>query len=404
MRKIPLVAIALLTVLGGLGGPAHPAGALVDSAVIMPTPLPGPETSHELYGVSCSSETHCMAVGLTRPGSVNQPLSLSWDGTEWVEVPIPAIDPESLTELRAVSCVSESFCAAAGYVEGASPRPVVLIWDGSAWTPAVIPAFSGMAFLRSVSCTSETSCTAVGNYTDGHFRTLALAWDGASWSVQPTPDANPADFNVLMSVSCISSTWCLAAGYHQNDPGNQPMSLLWDGSTWSLLSTPWPLSGATNLFHSVSCSSEIFCVGVGTAFGGAWNTPFALLWNGTSWVVEDLPIDDDRDQILNAVSCPTNDQCVAVGFRNTEAGNVSFVLTRDGAGWTSLPTPTVAPPETTSADYLHSVSCVSTEWCLAAGHTYDETTPAFRTLALLLTGAAPSPPTPPDITVPTFTG
>ena len=67
--------------------------------------------------------------------------------------------------------------------------------------------------LNSVSCTSATNCVAVGDYmdqADTSDTTLAEQWNGTSWTVLTTP--SPVTFSALVSVSCPSATHCVAVG------------------------------------------------------------------------------------------------------------------------------------------------------------------------------------------------
>jgi hypothetical protein len=92
-------------------------------------------------------------------------------------------------------------------------------WDGSAWTvqPALNPAMTQGSTLNAVSCTSAGSCTAVGRYQSsnvsnfGALQTLAEVWDGTRWSLRSTPNPSAAH-SLLVRVSCGASQMCTAVG------------------------------------------------------------------------------------------------------------------------------------------------------------------------------------------------
>src|SRR5262249_2504885 len=126
--------------------------------------------------------------------------------------------------------------------------PVTLAerWDGSTWTVQTIPTPSGATSisLSGVSCTSATACTAVGDDNIfGTSVTLAERWDGKTWTIQPTPNPSGATRISLSGVSCTSATACTAVGNYQtsNSPGT--LAERWNGSTWTIQTTPNP-SGA----------------------------------------------------------------------------------------------------------------------------------------------------------------
>ncbi|MGH9291818.1 MAG: Ig-like domain repeat protein [Acidimicrobiales bacterium] len=218
--------------------------------------------------------------------------------------------------------------------------------------------------LDSVSCASSTFCVAVdagGN---------ALVYNGARWTLPTSIDPG----NALDSVSCASSTFCVAV----DDAGN---ALVYNGATWTL-----PTSIDPYVFSvSVSCASSSFCAAVdssGNALtydGSAWTAPVsvasyalnmsvscasssfcaavsgsgdALTYDGSAWTAPASV--DGNGGSLNSVSCASSDFCVAVDG----SGNA---LTFDGTTW-SLPTPI---DETGLAFGLSSVSCASSSFCAA---------------------------------------
>lgn len=68
--------------------------------------------------------------------------------------------------------------------------------------------------LFGVSCTSDTACTAVGGYRDSSnvARTLVERWDGTSWTIQSSPTPSNVGFSSFFEVSCTSATACTAVG------------------------------------------------------------------------------------------------------------------------------------------------------------------------------------------------
>jgi hypothetical protein len=111
--------------------------------------------------------------------------------------------------------------------------PLAEAWNGSTWTIQSTPgpANSQGSSLAGVSCTSASSCTAVGDYQSssipnfGMSQTLAEVWDGTSWSIPTTPDPSSTGQNLLSGVSCGASNACTAVGQYQ-DPGGIPATLV----------------------------------------------------------------------------------------------------------------------------------------------------------------------------------
>jgi hypothetical protein len=108
-----------------------------------------------------------------------------------------------------VMAVSGATAGAAGAYSAA--------WDGTAWSvQAILPIPQGAAAdaVLGLACTSATSCTAVGQTTGAApygGQTLAEAWDGTAWSIQTTPSP-AASSNELLGVSCVAGGPCVAVG------------------------------------------------------------------------------------------------------------------------------------------------------------------------------------------------
>ncbi len=281
------------------------------SWTIQPAPGVG-----NLSGVSCTSSTACTAVGTT--GSA--PLAEQWNGTSWTIEPTPTPSGVADSYLSSVSCTSATACTAVGSTN-ADGSALVEVWNGTSWTIEPSAAPSGVVrgiSLSGVSCTSTTACTAVGS---GHvemytYYTVAERWDGTSWTIQSTPNRG-ATVNELLSVSCTSAAACTAAGYSLSISGQpfptQTLVEAWDGTTWTIQTTPSP--GTVSSLAGVSCTSSTACTAVGSS-GSPQSATLAERWDGTSWTVQPTPNPAGAlERALNGVSCTSNTACTAVGIR-----------------------------------------------------------------------------------------
>jgi hypothetical protein len=77
-----------------------------------------------------------------------------------------------------------------------------------------------------VSCVSTSTCTAVGSYNgrSGFAATLAERWNGTTWSVQSTPNPTNAQFSSLNAVARTSLSTAIAVG--SSDAG-APLAERW---------------------------------------------------------------------------------------------------------------------------------------------------------------------------------
>jgi hypothetical protein len=217
-----------------------------------------------LNGVSCTSVTACTAVGFyTDAAHVEHTLAERWDGSSW------QIQPSGTTtgEFNAVSCSSATFCMAVG--SHGSTAELVGVWNGSTWLFPLGSNFNGATFARlnGVSCTADGSCIMVGqtsgpNGATGFFP-LALKWISGQFFLL-NPASLSMTLNGLNSVSCTSSSNCLAVGFFQDSRGQQDtLAEQWDGTTWSYAATPNPVGTLPSL-DGVSCSSAGTCTAVGS--------------------------------------------------------------------------------------------------------------------------------------------
>jgi hypothetical protein len=352
------------------------------SWTVQTTPNPSGPGSY-LGGVSCSSATACTAVGGDIAGGAG--LAEVWNGTSWTVQTTPSID----SSLDGVSCGSANVCTAVGGFENRSGAQVTLaeVWNGTSWTVQTTPNPSGAVYgsdLDAVSCRSATACTAVGTYEYSSDRsaTLAEVWNGTSWTVQTTPNPEGAIDSSLDAVSCSSATTCTAVGSYENSSyAELTLAEAWNGTSWTVQTTPNP-SGASygSDLEGVSCSSTTACTAVGESqdSSGFYST-LSEVWNGTSWTVLTTP--NRKGAIANeldAVSCRSATACTAVGSYENSSGPTSALAEAwNGTSWTIQTTPT---PNGGTDGYLHAVSCRSTTACTAVG-TFSNRSGAQVTLA-----------------------
>jgi hypothetical protein len=321
----------------------------------------------QLESVSCSSSAACTAVGqhLSTSG-ITVTLAERWDGTAWQKqvTPNPPGDttPSAAPQLLGVSCPTSAFCVAVGdYQLQFASASLAETWSGGHWTLASfpVPAGSDSPELTGVSCTSATFCEAVGSYTDdSDFNTIPLAavWNGTTWSLQSTPVlANSAGFT---AVSCTSPSFCAAwGGGTPNNPAPD-IAEQWNGSSWQPQTVP---SGAVTV-NSMSCTSASFCEAVGTSA--------AYKWDGSQWTAQTLP-SSVSSAAITGVSCATDKRCELVGYGNVNGNDVGLAAAWNGSKWSSQSTPNPAGATWVN---LNAVSCASAKSCEAAGISEVEVT------------------------------
>ena len=288
-----------------------------------PNPAAGVRGSF-LNGVSCTSATACTAVGYYRNGSgTSVQLAERWDGTSWTIQPLSNLPAGATSSaLFGVSCTSATACTAVGdYFDGAAQVALAERSDGTSWTiqPIPNPSRAQGVVMRGVSCTSATACTAVGDYFPaGSLPQLTLAerWDGTTWTIEPDPNPSGQAINTLQGVSCTSAAACTAVGDYGRPDNNGMQAERWDGTNWTIDSTPDPSNASDSTLLEVSCTSAAACTAVGNYGPSATATEATLAerWDGTSWTIQPTP-NRAGLPMLSGVACTSATACTAVGSR-----------------------------------------------------------------------------------------
>jgi hypothetical protein len=384
-----------------LAGRWLPAGAVMTGAVLLGGVVPASAqtltwsvvhspnrraTPNSLDAVSCFSAKMCMATGdrLTAVSGAPVTLAERWDGTQWSLVPSPNASRVG-DELVAVSCGAATACMAVGFSQGGPTATLAESWNGTRWSVVRTPSLGGTGSnLGGVSCVSAAACTAVGAVSpDGAaLRTVIESWNGTRWSVVPSP--NPADGGALNSVSCLSAHACMAVGFSGGETGfHGTLAESWNGTRWTVLPSPNP-GNRGDFLNGVSCVSPGTCTAAGEAFHSSGPTTSLIeSWNGSRWSVVPSPSPGSSQTLLNGVSCTAKNACNAAGTYDTAATPAkTLVESWDGTSWSVANTPNPGAENHT----LNAVSCVSPDFCMAAGVFFSHQA-SFRTLTLLGTAS-----------------
>ena len=391
-----------------------------------------------LSSISCSGATGCTAVGLAKKGAEEAEtvtLGETWNGSNW-SLKSPSNPPlVNRSELAAVSCSSASLCLASGY-DANTGKGFERRWNGSEWVAdgylteveagpqglacpgatecasvgntievwgnsggwrqlwgLAIPAIEGSSNrkLYDVSCSSESACTAVGTYAkEGKYKSLAvrLTRTGgplSAWTASLQSTANPASGSAeLRDVSCPSSTSCTAVGTH----GTETFAESWNGTSWSIASTPNPAGAEKSYLEAVSCTSASACTAVGyytypvkgESATEEVKKALAMRWNGSSWSLQTVanPSGFKNWGGFADVACASASSCTAVGSYASARAEIPYLPgvyfepteektlaeSWNGSEWTVQSSPN---PEGPKMPRLSSISCSGATGCTAVG-------------------------------------
>lgn len=339
-----------------------------------------------LDGVACASASACTAVGSYSDEEAEATLALAmrWDGTDWEIQEVPKPSGALGAKLADVACTAASACIAVGsYTDAEEVRKsLALSWNGTAWSvlSVPIPSGAGRSELEGISCTASNDCVAVGSFVNSSevTKTLALSWNGSSWSIASTPEPSGAELNQLYDVSCRPSDACTAVGTYFDSTGDQKTLALRRNTAkeWSIQTTPNKSGALSRTLTAVSCASTTSCTSMGIVEQGRREVPIAIGWNGTSWSEQTIDTESLGAAVVKpeSVFCIASNNCDAVGAvsygRSAAPRNLAFHF--NGTAWSvseagGYERKWGIRDVSQATSGLRAISCPATERCFAVG-------------------------------------
>ncbi len=367
VKRLTIASCLAIALLATITAPAGAAAASNWTERQLP-PGPGEEWGPPLSGISCPSESLCVAVGGLNTVAFSQ--TPTGGAAKWHVVSPTYDEPrqsclddgESVAfcstprgSLNGVSCASESLCVAVGY-EGSVYVSTDPTAGADAWAVGDVneDGGRGATHLIAVSCPSPALCVAVSggsNNSNGGKVLTSTNPTAGQWQVTRL---GPLDFR---GVSCGTPSLCVAVAregriFTSTNPTG-------GASAWTEVGAP----GGPGDLEGVACVSTLLCA-AGNLTGNILTSTDPTA--GASWSEADA---GSSVQITGA-SCPTASRCVAVD-------NNGDVLTSTdptgGAGFWHFenlvpfrPTENgkeMQPPR----NALFAASCASTSLCALAG-------------------------------------
>ncbi len=296
--------------------------------------------------------------------------STGWSWSRSVE-----IDPDGpdLT-LQALACPTTKECIAVGF--GARRQAITLwgrvvhgswVWSDEVTIVRDINGWGVHSGLASVSCPSSTECVAVGqDLALQGIETVGTLSDG-SWSWTPTLVVPSDDYgwSGLFAVRCPSATECLATGA---DADNEAV---WSVGTRSSTSWAWtttrfvPDSEVSGELYGISCPSTLECITVGTDDVAG----IASIGHETdgSWSWSPLrEVDRGQTGVIISVDCVSDASCVGVGVDSDDGQGVSVTVAESAGKWTWSKS-TLIPAGAGGDSNALSVGCSAANDCVEVG-------------------------------------
>ncbi len=274
--------------------------------------------------------------------------------------------------LLGVSAVSADDVWAVGhYISGSVHQTLTMHWNGTQWSIVNSPNVASLGnYLYGVVAVSSNDVWAVGYYTGGPNRTLTMHWNGTQWSIVGSPNANSLN-NSLAGVAAVSANDIWAVGYYYGSSNaDQTLTMHWNGTQWTIVSSPNPGSSINRLFAVTAISAnDVWAVGnYSIPVSGTFRT-LTEHWNGTQWSVVSSPNPGlDYNVIIGVTATAANDAW-AVGFYTDGRSRPRQTLTIhwDGTQWNSVG----SPNSSLDNNYLYGVTAISSDDAWAVGYSYN---------------------------------
>ncbi len=251
---------------------------------------------------------------------------------------LPRSSPGRAARGAIFQAVSAAETTALGASEGARPAAAA---RSELVTSLLGRGGFSLAGAAGTACVSATWCVAVGSGTVLHGQTrltsnTALIWrfGGRSWRLA---DRLRVRQGALLSVSCVSSSFCMAVGRTGN-PLGRVLAVEWNGRAWSLVRAADPASsGNGDALGSVDCLSRSDCWAVGGVNLGEGSPhlrhDLVEHWNGRAFTAVAAPVTGNS---LIAIACPGPANCWASGYPSGSQRSTNEIEHFDGRAWRTV--------------------------------------------------------------------
>lgn len=337
--------------------------------------------SPTIWGSSARVKSSQNGFSWSKPLWVGQPIDIQLrfvvygeDGTPpdlgsdacgiWSEVATPDPSPSDHAILRDVVQISQNDAWSVGHwtSQGAPATsetvPLVQHWDGTNWTtvstpiPSPWPGGANCGFY-SVAAAGPNDVWAAGwqyrqdaaGYVGMHM--MVQHWNGSSWSLMSTPPTATLGLqgvsgDVIRGIEVISPNDIWFVGDWVNlappDPPQPALAMHWDGSSFTLHDTPYFSNGGHGL-ESVSATATNDVWAVGGSGDGDWSiASYVIHWNGSQWQHVSLGTPGIIQRLFAVEAIAPNDVW-ACGQTQIGTSILPWFVHWDGQGWTEVSSP-----------------------------------------------------------------
>jgi hypothetical protein len=164
-------------------------------------------------------------------------------------------------------------------------------------------------------------------------QTLIEHWDGSKWSVVSSPSPGK-DHNTIFGMSAVSANDVWAVGYYDDST----LVEHWNGSAWSVVPSPNDSTHNNTLYAVAAVSAnDVWAVGIAVQDGGG-HSPLIEHWDGSKWSIVPGPEVPDKSGLFGVAAVSAND-IWAVGNLTSGGKFQTLTIHWDGSKWSVVPSP-----------------------------------------------------------------
>jgi hypothetical protein len=197
-------------------------------------------------------------------------------------------------------------------------------------------------YLNSVTALSARDAWAVGYFQDsngGGQNTLIEHWNGTVWSIIPSP--NPiSGSNFLSEVARVPGTttvWAVGHSY-SSDGSTQTLTEYWNGTSWNVVTSP-------NTYFGLNSLSSIVALSTNNVWAVGYTISQTLIehWNGTMWAIVSSPNAATYSYLYDVTAfSASNIWAVGYSAASNEGGPSQTLIERwNGRTWNVVSSPNV---------------------------------------------------------------
>lgn len=293
--------------------------------------------------VAMALVTSSSASALSR-GTAGQPSPALTCSGSWAVIDSPDLD-RGANVLQGVWAASATDVWAVDYTFS-MVEPVVEHYTSAGWHLVTVPTAGMQDALHAVSG-NEGNVWAVGNFLARQgYRMLTLRWNGSSWSRVSTPNLFGPDELYGVSAGTNRPTWAVGSHFF---PSAQAATVILRRENGKWIRVPSPNPGSySSILVGVRSVSPTLAWAVGDAMSdGTTDHPLIERWDGSMWTAVMDPAFAGLQGQLSGVMTPTPSTVLAVGWYR--AGG-PMVLYYDGTAWS-----VASPGPSTPASGFYSI-------------------------------------------------